>query len=159
MQNVKEIPTIKVKHSFIDNYFSLNGLTEWKDLLFLRNAPSINVFKKKSLKLLTRLRYGLSNLRGHKFNHNFSDCLCVCMEKILNLETISSSNVPYFLKQLLMNKIRDIDGSIIDQNENSFCHTLLSGKENMNGSKNTHILNATIEYILSTERFKAPLFQ
>ena len=55
-----------------------------------------------------------------------------------------------------MNKIRDIDSSLIDQNENSLCYTLLFGKENMNDSENTHILNAIIE---STERFKVPLFE
>ena len=58
-----------------------------------------------------------------------------------------------------MNKIRDIDSSLIDQNESSLCYRLLFGKENMNDSENTHILNATIEYILSTERFNILLFE
>ena len=44
-----------------------------------------------------------------------------------------------------MNKIRDIDSSLIDQNENSLCYTLRFGKENMNDSDNAHILNATTE--------------
>ena len=52
-----------------------------------------------------------------------------------------------------MNKIRDIDSSLIDQNKNSLCYTLIFGKENMNDSDNVHILNSTIEYILSTEMF------
>ena len=53
---------------------------------------------------------------------------------------------PVFLneRQVLMNKIHDIDSSLIDQNENSLCYTLLFGKENMNDSENTHILKATI---------------
>ena len=58
-----------------------------------------------------------------------------------------------------MNKIRDIGSSLIDQNENSLCYTLLFGKENMNDGENTRILKATIEYILSTERFNVPLFE
>ena len=58
-----------------------------------------------------------------------------------------------------MNKIRDIDISVIDQNENSLYNTLLFGKENMNDSENTHILKAIIEYISSTERFDVPLFE
>ena len=62
-------------------------------------------------------------------------------------------------KQVLMNKIRDIDSSLIDQNESSVCYTLLFGKENMNDSENTHIVKATIEFILSTERFNVPLFE
>ena len=61
-------------------------------------------------------------------------------------------------KRVLMNKIRDIDSSLIDQNESSLCYTLLFSEQN-NGSENTHILKATIEYILSTERFNVPLFE
>ena len=57
-----------------------------------------------------------------------------------------------------MKRIRDIDSSLIDQNENSLCYTLLFGKENMNDSENTHILKATIEYILSADRFNVSLF-
>ena len=58
-----------------------------------------------------------------------------------------------------MNKIRDIDSSLIDQNENYLCYKLLFSKENINDSENTHILKATIEYILLTERFNVPLFE
>ena len=58
-----------------------------------------------------------------------------------------------------MNKIRDTDNSLIDQNENYLCYKLLFGKENMNDIENTHILKATNEYILSTERFNFPLFE
>ena len=58
-----------------------------------------------------------------------------------------------FLKERQVNKIRDVDSSLVGQNENSLCYTLLFGKENMNDSDNAHILNATIEYILSIERF------
>ena len=62
-------------------------------------------------------------------------------------------------KQDLMNKIRNINSSLIDQNENSLCYTLLFAKENMNNSKNAHILNVTKEHILSTEKFNVPLFE
>ena len=143
----------------------------------MRNAPSINVFKQNilkfiwlgpnkafniynphNLKLLTRLRLGLGHLRGHKFNHNFSDCLyenCMCGKDI---ESTNHFLLQCFLflkeRQVLTNKIRDIDSSLIDQNEKSLCYTLPFGKENMNDSENAHILNAKIERILSTGRFK-----
>ena len=64
--------------------------------------------------------------------------------------------IPY---RKTMEKICDVDSSLIGQNENSLYYALLFGKENMNDSKNAHILNATIEYILSTERFNAFLFE
>ena len=58
-----------------------------------------------------------------------------------------------------MNKIRDIDSSLVDQNENSLCNTLLLCKEKENDRDNAHILNATIKYTLSSERFNVPLFE
>ena len=48
-------------------------------------------------------------------------------------------------RQVLMNKIRDIDSSLIDQNENSHSYALLFGKENMSDSEKTHIFKAAIE--------------
>ena len=45
----------------------------------------------QGLKLLTRMRLGLSHLADHKFRHNFQDCLnpiCSCGQKI---ETTSYS--------------------------------------------------------------------
>ena len=76
----------------------------------------------------------------------------LCVEKISNLQTISSSNVPYFLKKGKFSWIKfvKLTAHIIDQNENSLCYTLLFGKENMSGSKNAYIPHATIKYILST---------
>ena len=115
------------------------------------------------IKVLTSLRLGFSHLRGHKFNHNFSDCLdeiCICWE---DTESTNPFLLQYslFLKerQVLINKIRDTGSSTIDQNENSLCYTHLFGKEKMNDSDNAHFLNETIEYILSTERFNVPSFE
>ena len=183
LQNIKKIPTIKVKHRFVEYSFFSVTITEWNDLdCSLRYAPSINVFKKNilkfirlgpnkvfniynpyGLKLLTRLRLGLSHLRGHKFNHNFSDCLdeiCMCGKDIESTNHfLLQCSLFLNQRQVLMDKIRDIDSLIIDQNENSLCYTLLFGNENMDDSENTHVLKAAIEYILSTERFNVSLFE
>ena len=43
--------------------------------------PVCNILDPNGLKLLTRLRLGLSHLNEHKFNHNFKECvnpLCSC---------------------------------------------------------------------------------
>ena len=56
-----------------------------------------SLFASVLIKVLTSLLLGFSHLRGHKFNHNFSDCLdqiYVCGKLF-----ISSSNIPYFLKK------------------------------------------------------------
>ena len=52
-------------------------------LKFIRPSPNslFNVSDSLGIKLLTRLRLGLSHLREHKFNHNFLDTinsLCPC---------------------------------------------------------------------------------
>ena len=51
-----------------------------------------------------------------------------------------------------------IDISVFEKNKNSLCYTLLFGSDKRNGIKNICILNATIEYILSTERFYVHLW-
>ena len=51
-----------------------------------------------------------------------------------------------------------IDGNIFTENEDSTVNTLLFGKPNCENSFNKAMLNASIEYILSTERFNNPLF-
>ena len=55
--------------------------------------------------------------------------------------------------QTLFDKIATIDTNIVTENEDNIAITLLFGKPD---SKAT--LNASIEYILSTERFNNPLF-
>ena len=37
--------------------------------------PTFNIHNPLGLKLLTRLRLGLSHLNYHRFNHNFKDCI------------------------------------------------------------------------------------
>ena len=60
-------------------------------------------------------------------------------------------------RQTLVEKIRDVEISILDQNENYLFYTLLFGSDKLSEFKNVCILSATIEYILSTERFNVPL--
>ena len=54
-----------------------------------------------------------------------------------------------------MNKIRNIDSSLIDQNENSLCYTHLFGKENMNDSDKAHFRNATFRYLNRSNKSKS----
>ena len=57
-----------------------------------------------------------------------------------------------------MNKIRNIDSSLTNQNEISLFYTRLFVKRTWMTVKN-RMLNATIEYILSAEKFNVPLFE
>ena len=100
-KNTNNIPLLKVKHNFFQNSFFPSALIEWNKLdLNIRNSESLNIFKKtllnfsrssentvfnchnpKGVKLLTRLRLGLSHLREHNLKHSFQDSLnpiCSC---------------------------------------------------------------------------------
>ena len=99
------IPPIKVRHDYFKNSFFPFATSGWNKLdLNIRNSASLNTFKKKLLnfirpcaksifdihdslgiKLLTRLRLGLSHLHEHKFRHWFQDTLnrlCECSNDI-----------------------------------------------------------------------------
>ena len=124
---------------------------------------SNNVFNNQlGLKLLIRLRTGFSHLKEHKFKHNFQDSvdpLCSCGNDI-------ESTVHFFLRypnvttqrQTLLNKLKSINVSILAENENSVVRTLLFGSPDFTSSTNKEIINATISFILTTERFNCPLF-
>ena len=55
-------------------------------------------------------------------------------------------------RQTLFDKIATIDVNILTENEDSIVNTLLHGKPNCENSFNKAMLNASIAYILSTER-------
>ena len=112
-RHLANIPSLSFKHNFFKNTFFPSTILEWNKLdPSLRNSTSYNVFKNsilkfirpspnkifqchnpKGIKLVTRLRLGLSHLREHKFKHSFQDTLnpfCSCG---LDIETTSH----YFL--------------------------------------------------------------
>ena len=66
-------------------------------------------------------------------------------------------SIIFVRKITLVEKVRDVEVSILDQNENCLCYTLFVGSNKLSGVKNVCILSATIEYFLSTERFNVPL--
>ena len=89
------LPIFKSKHNFFKNSFFPSTISEWNKLdPNLRNSESFLTFKKnilqfirptansvynyhnpKGIKLINRLRLGLSHLREHKFKHNFQESL------------------------------------------------------------------------------------
>ena len=88
-------------------------------LKFIRPSPNstFNVHNPHGIKLLTRLRVGLSHLREHKFRHNFQDSLdpfCNCGRHI-------ETTIHFFLsksnhsnqKKALFEKISNIKGSLL----------------------------------------------
>ena len=128
---------------------------------FIRPSPS-NVFNcnnYKGIRLITRLRVGMSHLREHKFKHNFQDCLNPVCSCGLDIESTS-----YFLhcptindeRYTLLSTLNNTDCKLLELAKSSLSQTLLYGNTSFAKKKTRH-LNATIEYIFSTERFEKPL--
>ena len=58
----------------------------------------------------------------------------------------------------LLSTIKNIDCRLLDVTETVLTKALLFGNCSVDAETNTQILNATIEYILSTKRFDESLF-
>ena len=154
---------------------------EWNKLNFNIRTSSFNIFRANlikiirpipnsvfgifnplGLKLITRLRLGLSHLNEHRFKHNFNDCinpLCTCS---LDIE----STVHYFLhcnyynsaRISLLNDLNSVDKTLLSLSDLSLVNILLYGGPQFDDSQNAYILNSSIKYILISERFSGRLF-
>ena len=178
----KSIPLLNVKCDYFKNFFFPSTIMEWNNLdSNIRNSESLALFKKRilafirpsansnfyclnsnGLKLITRLRLGLSHLRFHKFKHSFQDTL----NPIYNCGTVETT-IHYLLlcpnfsneRLMLFNKLQSIDENILSKDDSNISKVLLFGDNSFNDAKNTSVLTASIEYIISTKRFDALLYQ
>ena len=97
------------------------------------------------VKYLTKLRIGFNHLKEHK--HNFQDSIDQCAAAVLVLK---QRFIFFFIAQIVILKDKPCIINIIN--------TLSFGKSNSENSFNKAMVNASIEFILSTERFNNPLF-
>ena len=170
-----------VKHEYLRKSFFSSTVIEWNKLdNNIRNSESVSAFKKQILKfirpspnstfkvlntheikLLTRLRVGLSHLHEHKFRHNFQDPLdpfCNCGRHI-------ETTIHFFLhcsnysnqRKALFEKISNIKRSLLNQNDSIIVETLLFRSNGLNNEENVWIIESTIGYIITTKRFITPL--
>ena len=102
-------------------------------------------------------------MKEHKFRHNFQDSMDPMWNCGSGIETI----IHFFLhyanfntqRQTLFDKIATIDTNILTEKDDSIVSVLLFGKQDREMSCNKSIINATIEFILSSERFSNSLFK
>ena len=97
-----------------------------------------------------------------KFQHNFEDAinpLCSC-GKFVESTTHFFLHCTHFSNQrlTLINKIKDIDKRIFDKNDSLITQNLLFGDEKLSTTDNKSILEATIQFLISSGRFDLPLF-
>ena len=134
-------------------------------LNFIRPEPNriSSTQNSEGLKLLTRMRLGLSHLADHKFRHNFQDCLnpiCSCGHEIETTSHFLLHCLNYCCgRKTFFEKISLIDSNILQQSHLSMTNDLLFGSEKLKDDKNNALLTSTIEFIQSTQRFKYQLFQ
>ena len=136
-----------------------------KNLLkFIRLSPKsvFNCHNCKGIKYLARLRLGLSHLLEDKFKHSFQDPLnpfCSCGLDV-ERNTHYFHYCPLFSHQrcTLLSLVNDIDSSLKNTSDSILTHILLFVKVSLDKSANIIILNATMKYIISTNRFQKSLF-
>ena len=181
-RNAENIPLFNIKHNFYKNPFFSWPIIEWSNLdPNLRNSEIFNIFKinilkfirpkpnsffnycnLKGIRLITRLRLELSHLHEHKFKRNFQNCLnplCSCGSSIESTSHfLLHGPIFYDKRHTLLSTLNNIDSKILETNDSSMTQTLLFGSTSFDSETNTLVLNATIDYILSTERFEQPHF-
>ena len=167
-RNALNIPHINVKHQFFKNSYFPSTIIEWNKLdSNIRNSETLNIFKSKILKfirptansifgchnpigvkLLTRLRLGLSHLREHKFKHSFQDTLnplCSCGKEVETTFHFLLSCPNYSDERLtLLSKIRNINPNILENTNSQITQFFLYGDKNFTASTNFIILSSTV---------------
>ena len=165
--------------TFKNTYFPF-CINEWNNLdIKVRNAKSLNIFKKmivsenkeKSIfsiydplgvKLITRLRLGLSHLNEHKFRHCFNDgvnAICACGHDVETTEHyllrchIFSNN-----RFKLFENLKKCEPNFLNLSAKDKVQFLLYGSQTTNSeSNNQEILKNVIAFIKATGRFDRPL--
>ena len=125
-----------MKHQLLKNSHFLSTIIEWSKLdCNIRNSETINIFKSKirkfirptahrifgchnpiGVKLITRLRLGLSHLPEHKFKRSFRDKvnpICSCRKEVETTFNFLLSCPNYSEERLIiLSKIRNINPNI-----------------------------------------------
>ena len=176
-------PSYHCQTECFKNYFFPSALSDWFNLdENIRSSESISVFKNKLLSfirpiqsnifnifnpigiiLLTCLRLDLSHLNEHRLRHNFQDCmnpLCSCsleientLHYLLHCHHFSSNRI------VLMNSVVSVLCDFESLSDNTKKDVLLYGEPSLDQNKNKFILEATLTFIKSSERFSRSLFE
>ena len=166
--------TQKFRYSFFpDTSNSWNLLSS-----FIKSSPTLNIFKKRymkffninpnpiygihnpiGLKYLTRLRVGLSHLRAHKYQHNFCDTTSNSCSCSINMsETVEHYllHCPLYnhIRTELFGKLRQVISLITLISPSYTCNLLLFGNSSLDFYTNRKIMELTISFIISSNRFE-----
>ena len=181
MRKPLSIPHYCCRTDTFQNSFFPNVINEWNKLdEKIKGATSFSLFTASLLKigrpyanstytihnpdgksLLRRLRLGLSHLNEHKFRHNFADCvnpLCSCsIEPETTLHFFLHCHNFLNIRRKLFDKIKLLDETLLQLKDQSLLTVLLFGSKIYNEQVNVQILNASIDYIIDSDRFTGSL--
>ena len=180
IHNTRSANTLKVpfcRTDYYKNSFFPYTINEWNKLNpSIKQSKSYSVFRNSLLqiirptqtsifdicdfegvKLLTRLRLGLSHLKEHMFQHNFKETilpLCPCGQENENVSHYllrCQIFTPYRIS--LLNNLRNINLPITTLDSESLTNLLLYGDKKYSYQTNKIILTFTIEFIKESKRF------
>ena len=117
----------------------------------------------RGLKLLTRLRLGLSHLLEHKFRHNVNDTIdsfCLCSTNCLETTEHFLLHCPIYASFCLdlFANLRNNNILLLPLNKTSIVQFFLYGSENYDHTDNNFIISCTIDFTIQSRRFDDPLF-
>ena len=133
-------------------------------LINLVRPPKKSTFKIhdiNGIKLLTRSRVEFTDLRSHRFRHNFN-----CASPLCLFQTKIEDNEHYFLhcprfahqRRIMLDLVSRITNiNIMRQSSKELCNLLLYGDSNSNVMINRIILEATLKYLKNSRRFERTL--
>ena len=153
--------TIKEWNKLNDDAKSKSSVQSFKKYLndFIRPSghPVFGIPDKFGIMLLTKIRVSFSDLRDHRFNHNFN-----CESPICLCGIDDETSVHYFLccsrfasqRSTLLSNVTDIIGTELSTLPNEHLYRILVyGSNVFNYVSNRLILTETITYIRNSGRF------
>ena len=176
------LPTFHCRTECFKNSFFPSTLNDWFNLdSTIRDSESIAIFKKRLLsfirpipsnvynifdpigfKFLTRLRLGFSHLNEHRSRHNFQECINPFSSCSLETENTSHYllHCHHFSQNCinLMKSVNFVFENFDILSDNIKTDVLLYGDPRLDGQSNKIILEATISYIKTSERFTGSIF-
>ena len=126
-------------------------------LEFIRpKANSIfNIHNPMSIKYLTRLRLGFSNLKQHKLNTTFKIQQTPSAAVVLKQ---SQRNTFFSIALTLIYKeLTELNIDVLTRNDDYIGKTLLLKQQDFYNATNKILLEATIDFVMEIKRFDCPL--
>ena len=141
---------------------SCQSISEFKRELLGRirppKRPTFNIYDIEGIKLLTRLRIEFSDLRSHRYRHNFHcpSPICLCQTGIEDNEHFLLHCPRFSSRQRVLLDLvsKSVKFDIMRLSSKELCNLLLYGHSKCTIITNRVIIELTLEYIKGTGRFK-----